>query len=427
MITRSEVDAADIMKPAHSEKDHIVANRLAMVQRDQLPEDQRRFHDAVKAIRRSPISGPFITLLNSSPDLAARVAHLGCYFHARGLVDESILPMRVRGFVALIGARTLDGVYEWSAWVNWALEAGVPPSTVDAIREQKPLLDLTADDTLVLDFCAQLATGSHHVSDPTFAAVLDRFGVQGTVELAATLGYFALIAFPLNAFEMEMSAEQLAKRKPFKPLTIAPHPGRVAAGGPTAATPEAGTGGALPRVPRIAKHADMTAANQHYFDRVIRTRGRVSGPFAVLLHGPDVADRVAAVGDYLLYHTVLSPAAKAFTWLVVASEFDCEYEWAFAEHAARKAGIQGAAIDAVRRRDSVAAPGDEQALIADFCHQLLRGNHHVADATYYAVVAQFGVPATVQIAATVGYFVMQACVLNAFEVRPEGDPSELIL
>ena len=412
------------VKPA---EDHIVANRLSMVQRDELPEDQRRFHDAVKAIRRSPISGPFITLLNSSPDLAARVAHLGCYFHARGQVDESILPMRVRTFVALLGARTLDGVYEWSAWVNWALEAGVPPATVDAIREGQPLLDLTAEDALVRDFCAQLATGSHRVSDPTFLAVLDRFGVQGAVELAATLGYFAMIAFPLNAFEMEMTAEQIAKRKPFKPLRIAAHPGPVAACGPAATTREAGTPGASPRVPRIAKHGDMAAANQHYFDRVVRTRGRVAGPFAVLLHSPDVAERVAAVGDYLLYHAVLPPAAKTFAWLLVASEFDCDYEWAYAECAARKAGIPDTVIDAARRRESFAASGDDRALIADFCHQLLRGNHHVADTTYRSVVAQLGVPATVQLAATVGYFAMQACVLNAFEVRPEGDPSGLIL
>ena len=30
-----------------------------------------------------------------------------------------------------------------------------------------------------------------------------RFGVQGAVELAATIGYFAMIAMPLNAFEVD--------------------------------------------------------------------------------------------------------------------------------------------------------------------------------------------------------------------------------
>ena len=109
--------------------------RLGMVERDTLPEDERRFHDAVWAIRRRPISGPFIVTMNSSPDLAARFAHLGHYFHARGQADESIVSIRVRAFISLIGSRALDAPYEWAAWVNWALEAGIPQDTVDAIRE----------------------------------------------------------------------------------------------------------------------------------------------------------------------------------------------------------------------------------------------------------------------------------------------------
>lgn len=183
--------------------------RLSMIQREQLPEDQRRFHDAVKTIRRRPISGPFITLLNSSPDLAARFAHLGHYFHARGQADESILSVRVRTFTAIILARALDGTYEWGGWVRWALKAGVSRATVDAIRERRTPPDLTPEDAVVLDFCTQLLTGTHHVSDATYRAALEHFGAQGVVELVMTLGYFAMIAFPLNAFEIGPSAEQL--------------------------------------------------------------------------------------------------------------------------------------------------------------------------------------------------------------------------
>ena len=128
-------------------------NRLTTVARDALPENQRRFHDAVRAIRRRPITGPFIVLMNSSPDLAARFAHLGHYFHARGQADESVLSMRVRGFASLIGSRALNAVYEWSAWVNWAIEAGVPQDTVDAIREGRQPTNLTAEEQLITDFC----------------------------------------------------------------------------------------------------------------------------------------------------------------------------------------------------------------------------------------------------------------------------------
>ena len=106
--------------------------RLSPLTREQLPEDQRRFFDAVRAIRRRPISGPFIVAINSSPDLASRFAHLGHYFHSRGQADESILSARVRTFVALVGSRALNVPYEWNAWVGWALEAGVPQDTVDA-------------------------------------------------------------------------------------------------------------------------------------------------------------------------------------------------------------------------------------------------------------------------------------------------------
>lgn len=185
-----------------------------MVQREQLPEDQRRFYDAVEAIRRRPISGPFITLLNSSPDLTARYAHLGHYFHARGQADESILSVRVRTLTALILSRALDGVYEWSAWIGWALAAGIPQATIDAIRERRAPPNPTPEDALVMDLCTQLLTGSHRVSDATYQAAFDHFGVQGVVELVATLGYFAMLAFPLNAFEITLSAEQIKLRKP---------------------------------------------------------------------------------------------------------------------------------------------------------------------------------------------------------------------
>lgn len=398
-----------------------------MVQREALPEDQRRFHDAVRSIRRRPISGPFITLLNSSPDLAARFAHLGHYFHARGQADESVLSLRVRTFTALVGSRALDSAYEWAAWVGWALEAGVPQETVDAIRERKALRNLTDEDALVLDFCMQLLTGNHRVSDATYRAALDHFGAQGVVELAVTLGYFGMIAIPLNAFEIEMSAEQKGLRKAFQPLPVDTHAWEPADGGPAASSAAKKPKNALKRIPLIVKHADLPAEHQHYFDRIVRTRGRVSGPFQVLLNSPDVADRVATVGDLLLYGGILPPPVKALTWLIVAAEFDCDYEWAVAVSAAQSAGVKDALIEAIRNRQPMAGLSEEQKLAVDFCRQLLRGNHHVGETAYRATVGHFGVAATVQIAATVGYFAMQALLLNAFEVDPEAVQSELSL
>src|SRR5205085_1031896 len=143
---------------------------------------------------------------------------------SRGQADESVLSMRVRGFASLIGSRALNAPYEWAAWVNWALDAGVAQATVDAIREGWPLENLTREEALVKDFCLQLISGNHRVSADTFAAALAHFGPQGLVELVVTLGYFAMIALPLNAFEIGMTGEQKKLRKPFAPLEITATP-----------------------------------------------------------------------------------------------------------------------------------------------------------------------------------------------------------
>jgi 4-carboxymuconolactone decarboxylase len=389
--------------------------RLGAIDRDALPQNERRFHDAVKAIRRREISGPFIVTMNSSPDLAARFAHLGHYFHARGQADESIVFIRVRSFISLIGSRALDAPYEWAAWVNWALEAGIPQDTVDAIREGKPPADPTSEEKLVTEFCTQMISGNHRISDATFKAALDHFGVQGLIELVVTLGYFAMIALPLNAFEIEMSAAQHAQRKPFAPLEVNGKPWTDSNDTKRSFPPIAGTASQA-RVPLLATHDDLAPHQQHFLDRVIRTRGWISPAFGLLLHTPDVAERIAAIGEFFLYQTVLPPRPKALAWLITARELDCNYTWAAGVIAARAAGLDAGLIEALQHGKPLVAGTDEDKALAAFCYQLLRGNHHVSDVTYNAVVSHFGVKQAVQISTAVGYVAMMSLIVNPFEI-----------
>lgn len=398
-------------------------SRLSAVSRDHLPAQQRRFYDAVRAIRRRPVSGPFIVLMNSSPDLAARFAHLGHYFHSRGQADESILPLRVRALVSLVGSRALDAPYEWGAWINWALDAGVTPETADAIREGRVPPQLTVEEKLIVAFCTQLVSGDHRVDPATFNAALEHFGTRGLVELVMTLGYFAMIALPLNAFDMEMSAEQKSLRKPFAPLVVAGQPCAAEQDQERKLPPLSAAGGTPPRVPLLSRHDDLAPADQHFLDRIVLKRGRIPAPFQVLLHTPDVAERVANIGAFFLYETVLPPAVSALVWLLGARELDCGYTWRAGVAAAGAAGVEPALVDRLEHGRPLTAAGAETAVLADFCRQLLRGNHHVDDKTHDAVVARFGIPAAVQIAATLGYIVMMSLVANAFGIAPAEDDS----
>ena len=398
-------------------------NRVSMLARDQLALDERRFYDAVRAIRRHPISGPFIVLMNSSPDLATRFAHLGHYFHARGQADESILPIRVRTFMAAIGSRTLNAAYEWSAWITWAIDAGVPQETVDAIRERRPLHALTAEDALVLDFCSQLVSGNHRVSDAVFEKARDHFGVQQLVELVGTLGYFAMIAYPLNAFEMEMTEEQKKKRPPFEPLPVGPTPFvEQSRNLPAPAAPVR----TRPRVPLITEIEHLPAASHQFYDRILRTRGHIAPPYQVLLNSPDMAERICCVGDFFNFSVRLAPDLNALTWLMTARAFDAHYAWENANVLAGRAKLPRATVDAIERGTTPDA-SEEQRLTCEFCRQLLYGIHHVDDATYRTAVERLGVQSVVQIAATLGYVAMMSTITNAFEIAAPEDKTELVL
>ena len=388
-------------------------SRLSDIPRDALPEGQRRFYDAVKAIRRRPVSGPFIVLMNSSPDLAARFAHLGHYFHSRGQADEAPLPVRARAFVSLVGSRALDAPYEWAAWIDTVREAGISQETIDAVREGKaPRLD--AEEALIARICTQLVSGDHRVDAATFDAALMRYGAQQLVELVATLGYFAMIALPLNAFEMAMTPKQIALRKPFAPLEVRGTPYVPGKEDGRALPRLDGTGASTARVAMLAGHDNVAPEHQHFLDRIVRTRGHLAPVFQVLLHSADAAERVANVGAFLLYESALLPDVKALVWLIAARELDCGYTWHAGVDAAREYGVDMAAMGGIERGKR--PPAAELQSVFDFCRQLLRGNHHVDDKTYRAVVARYGIPVTVQIAAMLGYVVMMSLIANAFEV-----------
>jgi hypothetical protein len=115
------------------------------------------------------------------------------------------------------------------------------------------------------------------------------------------------------------------------------------------------------------------------------------------------------------------PAVSALVGLIAARELDSDYVWIACVRSARATNLDGGLIEALERGkplDSVT--GEQQALI-HFCYQLLRGNHHVGETTYQAAIARFGVPVTVQIAVTLGYFVMMGLVVNAFEIPTNND------
>jgi 4-carboxymuconolactone decarboxylase len=89
--------------------------------------------------------------------------------------------------------------FEWDSHSPIARAAGVSEDTLESIRTGEAVAD--PGDAVLVDFARELArTGK--VSDGTFERALSALEEEGTVELAAIIGYYTMLAVFMNACDV---------------------------------------------------------------------------------------------------------------------------------------------------------------------------------------------------------------------------------
>ena len=175
--------------------------RLPVVNRDQVPQDLRPAFDEVLGSRGrgSDVvsSGPTSILINS-PEMARRAVQLSSY-----LRNDSTLPKKVQELAMLTTARSMDCQYIWNAHAASGRQAGLSNALVNALRDNRPLPPMPPDEAAVVNYGLEFYR-THQVSEPTFRAALEQFGPRGLAELTALMGYYALLAFNANAFQIDL-------------------------------------------------------------------------------------------------------------------------------------------------------------------------------------------------------------------------------
>ena len=167
------------------------ADRMPEIPPEAYTQAQAAAAEAFRAERGVPVFGPFVPLLRS-PDLMQCASNMGLY-----LRYNSVLPLGISEFVILVVARLWSQQFEWHVHAPIALKAGVAPETARAVAEGRRPATMSADEALVYDFSIELQH-NRAVSDPTYAAVVARFGEQGAIDLAGLNGYYALLAMTMN-------------------------------------------------------------------------------------------------------------------------------------------------------------------------------------------------------------------------------------
>jgi 4-carboxymuconolactone decarboxylase len=173
--------------------------RISLIEKkEDLASEHQPIYDAI-ARSRGVVGGPFLALLHS-PELAGRTAHLGSYVRFESKLDHKLVEL-----AALVTARELDCKHEWAAHVNNAQKAGIRLETIRTIYHRKVAEEFSTDDAQIISYIRELLH-SHRASEATLQALYARLGEQGLVELTATIGYYAMLACTLNAFDIVTAA-----------------------------------------------------------------------------------------------------------------------------------------------------------------------------------------------------------------------------
>jgi len=165
--------------------------RFPRLTAEAMTPEQREVAAEIAAGPRGEVRGPFIALIHN-PELARRLQKLGEHLRWEGKLPSSLKELAV-----LVTARRWSCQHEWLMHSKLAREAGLAGEIIDAISQGREPSNLTTDEAAVYAFCREAhATG--RAGDAAFAAVTQRFGLDGALELLALNGYYTLMAMVLN-------------------------------------------------------------------------------------------------------------------------------------------------------------------------------------------------------------------------------------
>ncbi len=177
-------------------------SRLPPLRRDDLDDSGAALWDQIVSTRSSSVvdesgglRGPFNPWLHA-PDVGSRAADLGAHLRFGTSIERRLLELAI----ITVGARW-KAEFEWWAHVPMAREHGVPESVIEAIGRGEPPTFERDDERIVHTVAAQLGVDGH-IDAVAYAEAQTLLGDRGMVELVTLCGYYVLISFTLNAFEI---------------------------------------------------------------------------------------------------------------------------------------------------------------------------------------------------------------------------------
>ena len=183
----------------------------------------------------------------------------------------------------------------------------------------------------------------------------------------------------------------------------------------------------MARIPLVTRE-QVAAKEQPAYDAFMASRaGRPNiGPYSLLLHMPELAQRLEALRTYLRDEASLSQKLQELVMISVAREMSCAFIWYAHAAPARQAGVRDDIVDNIRERRPLTNLDPEEQIVVDFTRELLQ-NRKVGRATFDAATAKFGQRGVMTLTSLIATYAVLAYTMNTYELEAPTHPTEKAL
>jgi 4-carboxymuconolactone decarboxylase len=179
----------------------------------------------------------------------------------------------------------------------------------------------------------------------------------------------------------------------------------------------------MPRLPEIDA-TKLSVEQRAIYDRMMRERGHMRGPFAVWLRNAELCDNTLKLQEMFASRVKLERRLLELMILVAARSTTAQYAWFIHEPHALKFGISAEIIEAIRERRTPAFTRDDERLVYDITLEL-NTTRTLSENSYQRGMAMFGEHVLVELVSAIGFYSMVAMTLNAFAVSVPGGKETL--
>ena len=183
----------------------------------------------------------------------------------------------------------------------------------------------------------------------------------------------------------------------------------------------------MARLP-IATRESVPEAQRDIFDEMVKGLGSVPryGPGSVMIHVPKAHRWATGLNHYLRDESSPPKQVQELAMLVTARELDCQHIWNAHAGSARKAGVPGALVDALRDRKELPTLAADESAVVHFGRVFFR-THRVSRGAFQAALEQFGRQGVVELGLTLGNYSLLALMINSFDSDLPPDRTEPLL